>query len=436
MSTQHSSAQASEDCSAVSSADSLTHILVVVEDDVLNADRPIETTLLSRARMLVACTGCTLELFHVCSEKSLDQSFFWEQDSVTRHQLDVLDRTATRLSELALELHDSAHTRVDHEARWDRPDADAIIRRAFETNASMVMKTMGNADYVVGLSTNTDWDLIRQSPANLWLVNENTPEIEHMITAVGYSTETAFDAHDYDVGTLSMQLSRQLNIDNSLLHTYFAPATLAARSATPTLFPVVPAEHKEALARQHRKAIEGWAAYFHLDPAQIRVSEGRPAERLPEMANAIDAGLIVLGARNMNRLERFFKPVTAEPVHARTDCDLVFVREQVPEERIPAAANPPVFGLPKVDLEQAVLDPARTFHTPENLAGQDALASATRVRLLKIWEQDVRQVMNEEDEGGPVQNSQADLLGAIRRVRRNLEARDRAVTPPAQPEFN
>lgn len=417
------------------------HALVVIDEDVLRSKHPLDTTLLARAKMLAQRVGCRLELFHVCYDDSLDQGLFKKDQGVSKEQLEAIDRDATRLGEIALELHRDSGIEVDHETRWDRPLADAIIRRAFEMEADLVMKTAGQSNYLIGLMTNTDWELIRQSPAHLWFVNEETTHLEHMITAVGSFTEEVFDRHDYDVGELSMLLSEKLQLDNSVVHTYLAPTNLASYSGyAPELSALTaaaepPISRRDDLARSHGKAIRAWADYFHLEPERFRVVQGRPADVLPEMTEAINANLLVMGARNLNRLERLVKPVTAEPVLARACCDVVFLREDVSASDIPEPSRPPVYGIPRVDIDQAVVDPERTFQTPEKLVEQKDLSIAMRLRILRLWEHDVRRLMDEEDEGGPTGTSKAGLLSAIHSARQALDA-ERHSSPAPQPEFN
>jgi len=71
----------------------------------------------------------------------------------------------------------------------------------------------------------------------------------------------------------------------------------------------------------------------------------------------------------------------------------------------------PVAG---IDLSQAVLDPASVFRHPEDISTCEELTAAMRRRLLQLWEADVRAQMREEDEGGPVRTTRADVLEEIR----------------------
>jgi len=130
-----------------------------------------------------------------------------------------------------------------------------------------------------------------------------------------------------------------------------------------------------------------------------------------------------MGARNLGRWERAFGAVTAEPVLDRTPCDVLFVKQAEDSIAAAATASAPRRGRPVIDLERAVLDPRRTFGSPQAIVATDELSVAMRRRLLRVWAQDVRAALNETNEGGPPLDVDASLLGEIDAALAALDAR-------------
>jgi nucleotide-binding universal stress UspA family protein len=288
----------------------------------------------------------------------------------------------------------------------------------------------------VGLMTHTDWELLRRSPAPVWYVMGTSDKslIRHVLTALGSSErpETVTDAHDYDVCALSNLIAARCAAENLIVHTYEMPQRplplLMPPLATPMVPPPVDRSSKERLAQRHRKAIEAFAQLFQIDPEQVIVEPGRLSDVIGEAVDTTAADLVVMGSRNLSRLQRLLHPVNAESVLARSPCDvLILPRAAVDSE------SDPVQGESHLDLEAALLDPEAAFGTPLALAEYRGLSSALRLRLLKIWEDDVHAEMQEEEEGGLVRPTRADLLQRIHQAQQRV--RDAATGAP-QPEFS
>ena len=87
----------------------------------------------------------------------------------------MLERHRRRLEQLAAPLRaDGAHGRLD--ARWDYPLHDSIVRKAEDYGADVVIKdTHYHSVLKRSIFSNTDWSLIRNCAAALWLVKPRPP---------------------------------------------------------------------------------------------------------------------------------------------------------------------------------------------------------------------------------------------------------------------
>jgi hypothetical protein len=70
----------------------------------------------------------------------------------------------------------------------------------------------------------------------------------------------------------------------------------------------------------------------------------------------------------------------------------------------------------------AVVHPEKTFKSPFAVVEADRLPGELRHRILDIWESDIVAQLQEEDEGGPVRNTQAGVLKEIDAARREIDS--------------
>lgn len=317
----------------------LKRVLVVISPELVKPGAPKESALVMRAVSLAKATGCELEFFHVCYDGSLTSGFFADDVEVGREQLKRRDQEATLIAELVVSLSSEGVT-ITHDTRWDAPRSEAILRKINETQPDLVMKQSRDHRYVMGLIGNTDWDLIRQSPAHLWFVSEEGDNnIDSLVTAVGASTnnDEILAAADYGVFSLANLVAECFDATNTPVHAYQVPLGMSSYAAyTPGFGSFVhPTESEmrateealQQIAGKHGRCIEAFAEYFHIDPRRVRVAQGRPSDVLTEVALDVNANLIVAAARNLSDWERWNQPVTAEPLLADAACDVLFVKD-------------------------------------------------------------------------------------------------------------
>lgn len=405
--------------------------LVVLSPELIRPDKPLESTLLRRAVDLARKTGCSLELFHVCYDGALDYQLFTSDEEMRGRQESLTDRDATLLGEIAARLQKENVT-VRYEVRWDSPRTDAILRKIAESQPDVVMKQSREHSFVLGLTSNTDWDLARQSTAHVWLVSDDTRDINRIVAAVGNQSGDVKDvttATDYKLFQTAGLIANAFDADIHPVNAYqmagVQPYLASAGELTASVAAASGAGTEEARNKRlsrHTDAVNALASYFHIDGDKVHVCEGHPNQVIPEVASDIGADMIVLGASSISRLERLVTAVVVEPVMDDTSCDILIIREDA-DAAIPVAAREPIHGIPKYDLEQAVTDPAAAFRTPQEVAIAGDISTALKERILQAWEYDIRAKMTEVNEGGPAVGVDSSLLADIGTARSLLAAR-------------
>lgn len=411
----------------------LKRALVVISPDLVEPNSPRESRLISRAIELAKASDCELELFHVCHDPSLEQGLFQSDPAIIAEKQRVTNREAALVAEMVVRLKSEGVT-VHHDVRWDHPRTDAILRKIEDSQPDLVLKESREHDYVMGLTRNTDWDLIRQSPANVWFVSSERSTISTIATAVGMTAdnEEPFSSADYDVFRTAREIAKGFDADNHPVHAYQAPTGMGLyASYAPDMVMAVSTPEQEAqierdrkaVAQLHGRSIRAFAECFGIDTDGIRVVEGHPSDVIPDVAQELNADLIVMGARNLSRWERMVRPVTAEPVLADSPCDVLFVKDD-PEARIPIPHEAPLRGTAPVDLERALTDPEAFFGSPLAVANHTQISSALKRRILQLWEQDVTAQMAAEGEGGKVRSTLVDVMDEINAAKARLTSQE------------
>ncbi len=405
--------------------------LVVLSPDLIRPEQPMKSVLLQRAVSLAKVSGCQLELFHVCYDSGVEHQLFASDDEMDAEIKNLSDRDATLVAEIAMRLGQEGID-VCHDVHWDSPRTDAILRKIATSCPDIVMKQAREHSYVLGLTSNTDWELARRSPAHVWFVSAQKPEIKRIVAAVGSTMADVDDittASDYELFQTADLLGKTFKAAIYPVNAYQVPdpmnyAVGAGGVVTPMGGPGVQNEKlREQLVERHTDAVNALASYFQIEADNVFVNEGNPNVVIPEVADEVSADMIVMGANSINRLERLIRSVTVEPVMADTDCDIVVVRDRDVSELGNVQSGKVVQGHPRYDIEEAIIRPASTFRSPREVAELDDVSHALRRRILQAWESDIRSTMVAENEGGPIQQIESVTLQDIQHAEALLAER-------------
>jgi len=407
-------------------------ILVVINPDKVQSGQTDGSALLTRALSVAKANNAELELFHACYDPSIAYKSSAIDSALSAEKANIADRYATRLAELTLGM-DTEGISIRQDVRWDAPQTDAILRKITDYRPDVVMKRAGDHAYFFGLVTNTDWELVRRSPAHVWFVQDNTIDVDTIVTAIGTMSDEdeIISATDYDVFRAACLVADAFAAKNFAVHAFQAPhgtqvdamygPMIGGMSSYPDYQGELD-ETRQAIAQQHNEQIKAFVEYFHLDTDNVRLEQGRPSDVIPRVAESLNAGLIVMGARNLGRWQQMLGPVTAEPVLADAGRDVLFVKEPSGLE-VPAADEPRIQGSKALDLEAAITHPELVFATPGDVASEKAISVELRRRILQAWDHDIRAQMLEEDEGGVSEPVDLDKLGQIAKAQESLSVR-------------
>jgi universal stress protein E len=313
-------------------------ILVVI--DPTSEDQPA----LSKAARFAKHIGADLALFTCIFNPDIAHVEWVTGDSLSHLRAAAIDEQFQVLERLAEPLRSAGRT-VSIKVAWDKPLHEAIVREALRITPDFVVKdTHHHAAIARALFTNTDWHLIRECPAPLWLVKPGpVPDQATVMAAVDPTHEhdqTA--ALDHRIIQTAELFAVMCEEPLQLVHV-FEPPPLPVIGDFPTASSAESIQGLLGQAREvHESALATLAADGGFPAEQVHLFEGSQVKLLPEAASELHTSIVVMGAIARSRLERAIIGHTAERTLEHFPCDVVIVKPD--DFSSPVEAMPPIYG--------------------------------------------------------------------------------------------
>jgi len=243
----------------------------------------------------------------------------------------LLARHRRALEALATPLRENRGLDVLTDVRWDYPLHEAIIRKAVEWRADLVVKDTHHHSLLRrSLFSNTDWSLIQQCPVPLLLVKPRT--IGHVACVVAavdpVHTKDKAASLDERIVTAAEEMSHLFGGQTHVLHAFdVSPFLLTATDGVtiaPTTFQI--AELTASLEKASSEAVHALTDRLGIPRERVHVVQGRARDVLVSSTEQLRADVVVMGAVSRSVLERVFVGGTAEAVLEKLGCDLLIVK--------------------------------------------------------------------------------------------------------------
>ena len=301
----------------------LSRILVVIDPTVRT-----QPALLRAAAIAGAC-GAELHLLVCYYNEYLTGDRLFDSPSLEKARAELMDIQERHLDELAAPLRERGIT-VTTAATWDHPLYAGIVRHAAETRANMVFKdTHHHSALARAFLTNTDWNLIRTCPVPLWLVKPRDiaarPKFIAAIDPMNLHDKPA--ALDDEIIQLGKTMAGRTGGEVHAFHAYdprIAVATATANAYIPVSLPFD--EIEQQMRDDRRERVNEITSFHGIAAENTHVVAGLTHEELPDIAQSLDADVVVMGAVARNRWRRLFIGATAERTLEHLPCDLLIVK--------------------------------------------------------------------------------------------------------------
>jgi universal stress protein E len=224
------------------------------------------------------------------------------ESALARHRR-LLETLAAPLREQGLDVH--------YDATWDYPLHEAIIRKAVDWGADVVVK-----------------DTHHHSVLRLLVKPRSIGHIPCVVAAVDplHPRDRAAMLDDRIVASAN-ELARLFGGQTSLLHTFdVSPFMMASADglAMPIALPM--GDLAAELEKNYTEAVRALAKKHGVPRERVHVLQGRTRELLVSSADDLRADVVVMGAISRSALERLFVGSTAEAVLDKLHCDVLIVK--------------------------------------------------------------------------------------------------------------
>jgi universal stress protein E len=295
---------------------------------------------LRKAATLARSMHASIELFHAITEpvvphrtrgrEEFSAIYMQARERIAQRVQRQLERLAQRPLFRGLRVHAVAS--------WDYPPHEAIIRRALDTKAGLVVAaTRAHRFGERFFLTNTDWELVRQCPCPVLLVKSSRDYRQPAVIAAidplhAHAKPARLDARILDVGAMFASRLR------GTLHAFHAYLPLTFVSPAPVGQPLAltPSPELEELHTQHIAEIfDACAKRASIPSARRHLHMGEVLSELESVVRRTKAGIVVMGAVSRSGLRRVFIGNTAEAVLDRLSCDLLVIKPRAFATHVP-----------------------------------------------------------------------------------------------------
>jgi universal stress protein E len=301
----------------------LRHILVTIRE-LARAPK----SELRKAGALARAAGASLELFHAIDTP--DPGVSWPEtasaDTVAAQRERIAARGRRRLEQFARD-ESLRGLRVTCTTSWDYPPHEAIIRRARNSRADLVIAlTRPHRPGARLVLRNIDWELIRYCPVPLLLVKSSRPYRRPAIVAA----VDPFHARPADLDARLLAaggaFARLLHGTLHVFHSYMPIVAVATMPTSTAPLLTLPAEMEEMHGQQIAGAIDRLAESAGVPRRRRHIHMGDVTGELRAAVSDTHAGVVVMGAVSRLGLARLFIGNTAERVLDKLDCDVLVVK--------------------------------------------------------------------------------------------------------------
>ncbi|AKH20364.1 universal stress protein [Sedimenticola thiotaurini] len=212
------------------------------------------------------------------------------------------------------------------------------IRAVLRNHYDLLIKPVENPDFIQRLFGSDDMQLLRNCPCPLWLVREaEKTNYENILAAVDFDLDN-LDTEDQGLNRQILDLSSSLALSDfaalHLAHVWEAPGELSIRlwsddpeTASVAYLNDVRSRHEaalEAFRKQFKERI-GEETYDYLAPS-FHLYQGAAATVIPELAEKIDADLVVMGTVARTGIAGLLIGNTAEAILEQLQCSVLAIK--------------------------------------------------------------------------------------------------------------
>ncbi|WP_444998560.1 universal stress protein [Aliikangiella sp. IMCC44359] len=291
--------------------------------------------LLQKSIYLANVYKADIELLLVVYNPGLVTSLFFSPGEMSAAKTGYLNSQKKQVQQFEKIVKKSG-VKVSSEVVWHKPHYEAIIERAKQINADLVIKATHQHKTINKVFfTPNDWQLLKSCPIPLILTKENTSDsYKQLLAAIDPNqTHNKPEALAPLVVDSAVKLSKDLSANCHVAHCY-APIEYQVWNDIglgmgvgigPTDFTMGEDNYSEYMAQlksTQEQEFNDVVTPFDLDSENLHLVEGYPERLLPELVDELAIDLLVVGTAYHSGLVGS----TAEKILDEVNCDVMSVQ--------------------------------------------------------------------------------------------------------------
>ncbi|MDX6914932.1 MULTISPECIES: universal stress protein UspE [Pectobacterium] len=280
---------------------------------------------LRRAVYLVQRLGGRIKAFLPIYDFSYEMTTLLSPDERVEMRQGVIQQRTEWIAEQC-KYYLEAGVPIEIKVVWHNKPFEALIREVISGQHDLLLKMAHQHDRLEAvIFTPTDWQLLRKCPCPVWMVKDQPwPTEGRALVAVNLASEDPY--HDpLNIKLVSETLELAQQVDQTEVH------LVGAYPVTPINIAIElpdfdPSVYNDAIRGQHLIAMKSLRQKFGLDERVTHVEKGLPEEVIPDLAEHLQAGVVVLGSLGRTGLSAAFIGNTVEHVIDHLKCDLLAIK--------------------------------------------------------------------------------------------------------------
>ncbi|QCR36062.1 universal stress protein UspE [Nissabacter sp. SGAir0207] len=280
---------------------------------------------LRRAVYLVQRNGGRIKAFLSIYDFSYEMTTLLSPDERAAMRQDVIGQRAAWIKEQC-RYYVETGIPIEIKVVWHNRPYEAIIQEVLAEHHDLVLKMTHQHDRLESvIFTPTDWNLLRKCPCAVWMVKDQPwPENGKALVAVNLSSEEPYhDPLNLKLVQETLELARNVNQTEVHLVGAYPVTPINIAIELPDFDPSV---YNDAIRGQHLLAMKSLRQKFMMGEELTHVEKGLPEEVIPDLAEHLQAGVVVLGTIGRTGISAAFIGNTTEHVIDHLKCDLLAIK--------------------------------------------------------------------------------------------------------------
>lgn len=210
---------------------------------------------------------------------------------------------------------------------WHSNEAEAITREVETHNYDLVVKyTKAEESLKSLIVTPVDWQILRKCPTPILVVKDGDWKHQRRILVAVNVSDDENEAHSSfndELVSLSMDLADSLDRGNIHLVTAYPPTPINMAIDLPEFST---GDGNSGLRGQYLLNMKALRQKYGISDDHTHVLEGFPEDVIPQVAEKLEAELVILGTIGRTGLSAAFLGNTAEHVISKLNCNLLAIK--------------------------------------------------------------------------------------------------------------